>query len=535
MTTTSSKQLGLFARDLPASIKEVVGTLKKAGFLSYVVGGGVRDSLLGLAPKDFDAVTDARPHQIKDIFGKRCRIIGRRFQLAHVYSGNDLIEVATFRAPPKAASVSDDGMILRDNVWGSIEQDAKRRDFSVNALYYQPQDEVVRDFCGALADMASKTLRLLGDPKTRIEEDPVRLLRALRFKAKLGFELDDALSAQFTPQNWHLLAQVSAHRLYDETTKMFCGGYLNALLPLLHTYGALDVLMDYPPKTLTPFLRETARNTDARLASGKSANPAFFFAVLLWDNYLHAQRKLKKRGASFLKASQEAAVFVLERQSQRTALPKFVQEFIADIWLLQGQLVEAKPRTIDALLGAPRFRAGFDFLCLREAYDTHPLAEDTKGMGTFWQAYLEADNASRAQMIKEMGKGRPKSRARQNRRHDDITPNQKEDLRQLQSLRGRIAQAPLVWLDENSVLPKAPKKKRPKMPAPAVISKRNDSQADNAKTALSTSMHAPADIPKKSHVKTSKIQKAKSKCKDKDPRDFMRPLPHGRRVHPSLT
>ena len=165
-------------------------------------------------------MTDARPHEIKAIFGGRCRIIGRRFQLAHVYSGREMIEVATFRAPPKDDThTTEDGMITRDNVWGDIEQDFARRDFSINALYYQPIKGEVLDFCGALKDIDSHTLRLLGDAKVRIEEDPVRLLRALRFKAKLGFEFDQDLANQFHQDNWTLLEQVSTHRLYDETQK----------------------------------------------------------------------------------------------------------------------------------------------------------------------------------------------------------------------------------------------------------------------------------------------------------------------------
>lgn len=233
MAERAAKQLELNKSELPNSITEVIATLSRAGFDAYIVGGGVRDTLLGLAPKDFDAVTDAKPYEIKDVFGKRCRIIGRRFQLAHVYSGRELIEVATFRGPPNnKASTNQDGMILRDNVWGDIKQDFARRDFSINALYYQPLKGVVHDFCGALEDIDNKIIRLLGHAPIRIEEDPVRLLRALRFKAKLGFEFDKELSEQFHDSNWALLEQISPHRLYDETQKMFTGGYLVPLLPL---------------------------------------------------------------------------------------------------------------------------------------------------------------------------------------------------------------------------------------------------------------------------------------------------------------
>ena len=179
MAERAAKQLELNKSELPNSITEVIATLTRAGFDAYIVGGGVRDTLLGLRPKDFDAVTDAKPHEIKDVFGKRCRIIGRRFQLAHVYSGRELIEVATFRGPPTSnANTNQDGMILRDNVWGDIKQDFARRDFSINALYYQPLKGVVHDFCGALEDIDNRIIRLLGHAPVRIDEDPVRLLRA---------------------------------------------------------------------------------------------------------------------------------------------------------------------------------------------------------------------------------------------------------------------------------------------------------------------------------------------------------------------
>lgn len=295
-TVLSAQKLGLDKRTLPHSIVEVISTLNKAGFDAYIVGGGVRDSLLGLTPKDFDAVTNARPHEIKAIFGGRCRIIGKRFQLAHVYSGRELIEVATFRAPPRDDThTTDDGMITRDNVWGTIEQDFARRDFSINALYYQPIKGEVLDFCGAVDDIKNGTLRLLGDAKVRVEEDPVRLLRALRFKAKLGFEFDKVLAKQFNDTSWTLLEQVSAHRLYDETQKMFTGGYLAPLLPLLYQYGAMSSLMTYAQPKPTRLALQVAKNTDERIASGKTANPAFFYAVLLWENYLHALAKFKKK------------------------------------------------------------------------------------------------------------------------------------------------------------------------------------------------------------------------------------------------
>ena len=402
MAERAAKQLELNKSELPNSITEVIATLNRAGFDAYIVGGGVRDTLLGLRPKDFDAVTDAKPHEIKDVFGKRCRIIGRRFQLAHVYSGRELIEVATFRGPPtNDANTNQDGMILRDNVWGDIKQDFSRRDFSINALYYQPLKGVVHDFCGALDDIDNKIIRLLGHAPVRIEEDPVRLLRALRFKAKLGFEFDDELADQFHDGNWALLEQISPHRLYDETQKMFTGGYLVPLLPLLFESGAIDSLIIYPPSEPSALVNQVAINTDKRIAAGKSINPAFFYAALLWENYLHQLAKAKKRNMPFAEAQMHAAGKVIDRQRIKTAIPKFAEQFIRDIWILQPKLAAPRSKQIVQLSEHPRFRAGFDFLLLREQCGDaeHPLSESTNGMGDWWQTYQTLSEREQQQAI----------------------------------------------------------------------------------------------------------------------------------------
>ncbi|MBF2718984.1 polynucleotide adenylyltransferase PcnB [Psychrobacter sp. NG254] len=404
MAERAAKQLELNKSELPNSITEVIATLTRAGFDAYIVGGGVRDTLLGLRPKDFDAVTDAKPHEIKDVFGKRCRIIGRRFQLAHVYSGRELIEVATFRGPPtNDANTNQDGMILRDNVWGDIKQDFSRRDFSINALYYQPLKGIVHDFCDALDDIDNKIIRLLGNAPVRIEEDPVRLLRALRFKAKLGFEFDAALADQFHDGNWALLEQISPHRLYDETQKMFTGGYLVPLLPLLFESGAIDSLIIYPPAEPSALVNQVAINTDKRIASGKSINPAFFYAALLWENYLHQLAKAKKRNMPFAEAQMHAAGKVIDRQRIKTAIPKFAEQFIRDIWILQPKLAAPRSKQIVQLSEHPRFRAGFDFLLLREQCGDaeHPLSESTNDMGDWWQTYQTLSERDQEQAVDE--------------------------------------------------------------------------------------------------------------------------------------
>ena len=442
MAERAAKQLELNKSELPNSITEVIATLTRAGFDAYIVGGGVRDTLLGLRPKDFDAVTDAKPHEIKDVFGKRCRIIGRRFQLAHVYSGRELIEVATFRGPPlNDSNTNQDGMILRDNVWGDIKQDFARRDFSINALYYQPLKGVVHDFCGALEDIDNKIIRLLGNAPTRIEEDPVRLLRALRFKAKLGFDFDSELAAQFHDGNWALLEQISPHRLYDETQKMFTGGYLVPLLPILFESGAIDSLIIYPPAEPSALVKQVAINTDKRIAAGKSINPAFFYAALLWENYLHQLEKAKKRNMPFADAQMHAASKVIDRQRIKTAIPKFAEQFIRDIWILQPKLAAPRSKQIVQLSEHPRFRAGFDFLLLREQCGDaeHPLSESTNDMGEWWHNYQTLTEQQQDQAIddfdenirrgayKQAQRGRGRNRQKQQTSNDNGKVNHIEN------------------------------------------------------------------------------------------------------------
>lgn len=428
-----AKSLGLDRRTLPHSIVDVVGVLQRAGFEAYIVGGGVRDSLLGLAPKDFDAVTNARPHEIKAIFGGRCRIIGRRFQLAHVYSGREMIEVATFRAPPKDDThTTEEGMITRDNVWGTIEQDFARRDFSINALYYNPIKGEVLDFCGAIDDIKTKTLRLLGDAKVRIEEDPVRLLRALRFKAKLGFEFDKALAKQFCQDNWSLLEQVSTHRLYDETQKMFNGGYLAPLLPLLFDYGAMGSLMNHAPSVPTALMTAVATNTDKRVAQDLGTNPAFVYAVLLWENYLHALAKFKKQGVPFHDAQIKAGRKVFDAQKFKTAIPRFAEDFITSIWLLQPKLVNPRPREIANLATHVKFRPALDFLLMRECFDECLLSEPTNNMGAWWQDYQSASSHDKAVMVQNLGhdKGVPRRRRQRGSDLADVVLDDKPKIKE---------------------------------------------------------------------------------------------------------
>lgn len=406
MQTLRASKCGLSTAQLPSSILDVIDTLTKAGYEAYIVGGGVRDMMLGLHPKDFDAVTNATPAQIKEVFGRRCRIIGRRFELAHVYSGRELIEVATFRAPPKKAVTSAAGMILRDNNWGSIEQDFARRDFSINALYYQPRQGVVLDFCHAVEDIKNKTLRLLGDPAVRFEEDPVRMLRTLRFAAKLNFDIDPDILRIFTLEMTQLLRDVSPHRLYDESQKLFTMGHLYRVLPMLIDFGIWKQLFADIRPDITPFIERAAKNTDQRIQIGKTINPAFFYAVLLWQPFLERCEFYFSKGVVPAEARAQAGLDVLKRQATRTVIPRFAETFIREVWEMQIRLLNPKPQQIEALSNHARFRAGFDFLLLREKSGDN----STQGMGSWWEAYQEMGSDEKEQAIAKYNRQRARNR-----------------------------------------------------------------------------------------------------------------------------
>ena len=410
MQTLHASKCGLSTTQLPSSILDVIDSLTKAGYDAYIVGGGVRDLMLGLEPKDFDAVTNATPSQIKEVFGRRCRIIGRRFELAHVYSGRELIEVATFRAPPKKAVTSAAGMILRDNNWGTIEQDFVRRDFSINAMYYQPRKGIVLDFCNAVDDIKSRTLRLLGDPLLRFEEDPVRMLRTLRFAAKLNFSIAPEILEVFTPELTQLLRDVSPHRLYDESQKLFTMGHLHRVLPMLIDFGIWKQLFaELAPQT-NQFIERAAKNTDQRIQIGKTINPAFFYAVLLWQPFLDRCAFYQSKGVVAAEARAQAGLDVLKRQATRTIIPRFAETFIREVWEMQTRLLSPKPQQIESLSSHARFRAGFDFMLLREKSGD----ETTLGMGAWWDAYQTMSMDEKERVIGQYNRQRNKSRRKSN-------------------------------------------------------------------------------------------------------------------------
>jgi len=410
LQTLRASKCGLSTTQLPSSILDVIDSLTKAGYEAYIVGGGVRDLMLGLNPKDFDAVTNATPAQVKEVFGRRCRIIGRRFELAHVYSGRELIEVATFRAPPKKAVTSTSGMILRDNNWGTIEQDFARRDFSINALYYQPRKGIVLDFCDAISDIDHKTLRLLGDPKQRFEEDPVRMLRTLRFAAKLNFDIDPDILKIFDVDMTQLLRDVSPHRLYDESQKLFTMGHLARVLPMLIEFDIWKQLFADIKPDISKFIERAAKNTDQRIQIGKTINPAFFYAVLLWKPFLERCDFYLAKGIVPAEARAQAGLDVLKRQATRTVIPRFAETFIREVWEMQVRLLNPKPQQIEALASHARFRAGFDFLLLREKSGD----DSTQGMGQWWDHYQSLSSDEKETAISQYNRQRAKTRRKQN-------------------------------------------------------------------------------------------------------------------------
>ena len=360
--------------------RRILARLDEAGFQAYLVGGGVRDLLLGRAPKDFDVATAARPEEVRALF-PRSRLIGRRFRLAHVRFGREVFEVATFRAKHEALAAGPGGMLLHDNVYGTREEDAVRRDFTVNALYYDDRDGSVLDFTGGLADLAAGLIRTIGDPATRYREDPVRMLRAVRFAAKLGFRLEPATQAPIfglAP----LIEEVPGARLFEEVLKLFQGGHAlqslgeldrYALLPRLYPQTAEILRRDHGARAL---LERALANTDSRLAQGKPVSPGFLVAALLWGPVseraaaLQEAGEARSRGEALATAADEA----LAGQAKRTSAPRRFTTMARDVWTMQPRLESRRPRRTNLTIAHPRFRAAYDFLCLR-AEAGEPLAD----------------------------------------------------------------------------------------------------------------------------------------------------------------
>ena len=381
---------GISRKQMSPSALRVLYRLREAGFGGYLVGGAVRDLLVGGAPKDFDVATDATPEQVKALF-RNCRLIGRRFRLAHVVYGREIIEVATFRAnggdDDGDRQTDDGGRLLRDNIYGSIEDDAVRRDFTANALYYAIEDFSVRDYVGGYEDVQARLLRLIGEPEARYREDPVRMLRAARLAAKLGFAIE-AATAEPIPRLAPLLAEAAPARLFEETLKLFLSGHAVASFELLEVHGLLPALLPETAQALASnksgalrrMLVQGLANTDKRVANDEPVSPAFLYAVLLWPAYCRALALLQAQGVHAAEAQRRAADRVTLHQVGRTALPRRFSLPMQEIWLLQPRFSLRQRKRVFRLLSHPRFRAAFDFLELRlVASEGH--AEDV----AFWR------------------------------------------------------------------------------------------------------------------------------------------------------
>ena len=355
---------------------KVLYRLKSAGYESYMVGGGVRDLLLGREPKDFDVATNARPEEVHALF-RNCRIIGRRFRLAHVQFGRDIVEVATFRANRPVSEAEEtgtdtNGRILRDNTYGTLEEDALRRDFSVNALYYDIRDFSVRDYVNGLADLRAGTLRLIGDPEARYREDPVRMLRAARFAAKLGFRVHPDTAepiAALAP----LLAEIPPARLFEEILKLFLYGFGAQAFEHLRHYGLFGHLFPSTDAVLNTeeqgfphiFISKALASTDARVNDAKPVTPAFLFAALLWESVRQRAAKLEAGGAHPPEALRRAADELVSEQIAHVSLPRRFATPMIEIYQMQPRFTQREGKRPLRLLAHPRFRAAYDFLVLR--------------------------------------------------------------------------------------------------------------------------------------------------------------------------
>jgi len=404
----------------PNALK-VLYRLSEGNFDGYLVGGCVRDIMLGQKPKDFDVATSATPEQVSSLF-KNARIIGRRFKIVHIRYGREIIEVTTFRANHDASNEiadgasrrkikeldsahSTSGMILRDNVYGNIDEDALRRDFTINALYYSLDQFRVLDFCGGIEDLDSRSIRMIGDPEARYREDPVRMLRAIRFAAKLDFDLE-ASTAEPIDKLAYLLESISSARLFDETIKLLTGGNAVKTFELLRQSKVGDYLfaptmnaISSGPDNASRLLDLALINTDSRLALGKSVTPAFLFAALLWPVLQNRIASISPTSANDYQRHQNTANDVILEQLPYTAVPKRFTIAAKEIWELQLRLARRNKRSIESSFAHPRFRAAYDFLLLREQ-----SGEELGGLGQWWTDFQLADQVQRSELAMSAAK-----------------------------------------------------------------------------------------------------------------------------------
>ena len=418
-------------KNISPNALKVLYRLSKAGYQAYIVGGGVRDLLLEKKPKDFDIATNARPAEIKVLFNN-ARVIGRRFRIVHITFGREIIEVTTFRAdhyPTSGISEnfafnkdqerdsvrSEEGMILRDNVYGTIDEDAKRRDFTVNALYYTTDGFRLLDFNRGLQDLKSKQIRIIGDPRERYKEDPVRMLRAIRFSAKLGFSIEENTKKPID-ELAYLLDSISSARLFDETIKLMTGGHALTTFTMLREFQLGTFLFSPTLEALSEAENSSTRlvelaleKTDQRINENKSVTPSFLFAALLWPVFKMHLAESKNLGLSPQLAFEKSAQFAISEQLGYTAIPRRFTLATKEIWQLQSKLASRSKKSIEKVFCNSRFRAAYDFLLLRE-----DSGEELKGLGPWWTKFQESNELERKKLV--LSRSRKKKHVASNRK-----------------------------------------------------------------------------------------------------------------------
>ncbi|QYK03358.1 polynucleotide adenylyltransferase PcnB [Shewanella psychrotolerans] len=421
LEVVARKNHAISRKQISENAIKVLYRLHKAGFKAYLVGGGVRDILLGLKPKDFDVVTNATPEEIKRLF-RNCRLVGRRFRLAHIVFGRDVIEVATLRGhhvdnEEKISKVNAEGRLLRDNVYGTIDEDAERRDFTVNALYYDISDFSIHSYGGGLQDLESRTLRLIGDPQKRYREDPVRMLRAVRFATKLGMQIDKD-AAEPIYELAPLLKDIPAARMYEEVLKLFFNGQAQNNYTMMREYGLFEplfplvenVLVEDPHGPATKMNNAIMRNTDQRVQADKTVTPAFFYAAILW--YPLSQRAddiAVESGLSTYDAFYAAMGDVMEQQCRSISIPRRFSTPAKDIWQLQLRFDRNQGTRAFKFIEHPKFRAAYDLLLLRAEAEGGNLSKSA----AWWKSFVEGNEEQRSVIARSTAKG---SRNRNNNR-----------------------------------------------------------------------------------------------------------------------
>lgn len=403
----SGKALGIHSEHMSKNAVYVCEKLQRAGFDAYIVGGAVRDALLGVIPKDFDVATNATPEEVRHEF-RRAFIIGRRFKLVHVMFGDETIEVSTFRSNRGGEVESDaTGRITSDNVYGTQAEDAARRDFTINALYYDPAKDLVVDFMGGLKDVEKRTLRLIGTAETRYREDPVRMLRAVRLAVKLNCSIAKATA---TPIREHseLIKNVPPARLFDEIQKLLLSGYANATLAELRKHGLAEGLLPlldliYQQPGGQKFIELALDNTDRRVREDKPVSPAFLFASLLWHEVVKRWAEIEARGEHHVPALMLAMEQVIDEQRETITLPQRFAGITREIWLMQPRFEQRTSKAALRMVEQPRFRAAYDFLLLRAA-----AGEIEQELADWWTNFIESDPDIRQELISQRQRAQAK-------------------------------------------------------------------------------------------------------------------------------